>query len=111
RGQGGAVWCFLVVAGVAAWHRVPLHPYHRTLLVSFGLYLSTYTLLLSWVGARAASRPAYLAAWGGQPAAGPAFLPEGGVREAREPLAFAATAGVWAWAAWRAPRRAPSAEA
>lgn len=94
RGQAGALWTFLAVTLVAAWHRVPLHPFHRALLATFALYLGTYTALLSFVGLRAATRADYLVAWS--------------VLEALDPLAYAATAGVWAWAAWRAPRMEPA---
>jgi hypothetical protein len=82
-----SLWLFAAVLGVAYWHRAPVHPFHRSLLLAFTLYLGAATWLLGVVGLAAASRPAYLAAY--------AYL------EALEPLAFAVTAGFWTWAAWR----------
>jgi hypothetical protein len=95
RGTAASLWLFLAVLAVAWWHRAPVHPFHRSLLVAFTLYLGTKTWLLGLVGMAAGSRPAYLSAY--------AYL------EAIDPLAFAVTAGFWTWAAWRPePERALS---
>ena len=87
RGTAACLWLFVAVMGIAVWHRAPMHPFHRALLLAFSLYLGMETWLLGLVGIAAASRPAYMAAY--------AYL------EALDPLAFAVTAGFWAWAAWR----------
>jgi len=87
RGSAASLWLFVAVLAVALWHRAPIHPFHRSLLLAFTLYLGTATGLLGLVGLAASSRPAYLAAY--------AYL------EALDPLAFAVTAGFWTWAAWR----------
>ena len=95
RGTATSLWLFLGVLAVAFWYRAPVHPLHRSLLLSFTLYLGAATWLLGLVGLAAKSRPAYLAAH--------AYL------SALEPLAFGVTAGFWAWAAWRTqPARALS---
>jgi hypothetical protein len=95
RGTVTSLWLFVAVLAVAYWHRAPVHPFHRSLLLAFTLYLGTATWLLRFVGLAAASRPAYLAAY--------AYL------AAIEPLAFAVTAGFWTWSAWRPePRTALS---
>jgi hypothetical protein len=90
-----ALWLFLAVITVAFWSRAPLHPFHRSLLVSFTLFVGTETWLLGSVGLLAASRPAYVGTYA--------------VFQALDPLACAVTAGFWCWAAWRPePSRALS---
>jgi hypothetical protein len=91
-GQAGRLWLFAIPVLVAAWHRVPLHPFHRAIVLGFGLYLAGYCCLLGFVESSSATRESYLHAH--------AYL------RAIDPIAFAATVGVWAWAAWRAPRPA-----
>jgi hypothetical protein len=88
RGVATSLWLFVSVLAAAAWYRAPVHPFHRSILLAFTLYLGLETFLLKLVGMAAASRPAYLAAH--------AYL------EALDPLAFAVTAGFWTWTAWRA---------
>jgi hypothetical protein len=91
-GQAGRLWLFVIPALVAVYYRVPLHPFHRSVLVGFALYLAGYCCLLGFVEAHSATRPEYLSAHG--------YL------RALDPIAFAASVGVWAWAALRAPRAA-----
>jgi hypothetical protein len=88
RGGAASLWLFVAAMLIAAWHRAPVHAFHRQLLLTFTLYLGTETWLLGLIGVAADSRPAYLAAY--------SYL------EALDPLAFAVTAGFWTWAAWRA---------
>lgn len=83
RGNTIALWLFALVVGLAGWHRFPLHPYHRAILVGRTVYLTFDVIVLASLGARADSAVAY------------AFL------SALDPLAFAAVASTWAWAAWR----------
>lgn len=90
RGGAASLWLFVAVILIAVWHRAPVHSFHRSLLLTFTLYLGTETWLLGLVGMAGASRPAYQAAY--------AYL------EALDPLAFAVTAGFWTWAAWRLER-------
>ncbi len=90
RGKAGTLWLFVVVVAFATWHRVPIHPFHRSLLIGFGVYLALYTGLLSLIGLR-------MEAWAGAYA----FL------AALDPLAISATVGLWSYAAWRPVREAP----
>jgi hypothetical protein len=81
--------CLLAaVVAMAVRYRVPLHPFHRAILLGFGLYLVAYT------GALTLLREL------GSPAAYALF-------NILDPAAYAASVGVWAWAAWR-PAGAPS---
>lgn len=78
------VWLFTAVVVVAAQCRVPVHPYHRTIVLGFGAFLMLDVVTLGLVGAFGKAGYQMTAALG--------------------PVAFAATVGVWAVAAWR-PRR------
>lgn len=81
RGQAGMLWILAGVVSLAAYYRIPLHPFHRGVLLGFALYLGAYTVSL-------------------------ALLREVGVSwypmyAALDPAAFAASVGVWTWSAWR----------
>jgi hypothetical protein len=91
RGQAALVVVLLAVVLLAAQHyRAPIHPFHRSLLIGFGLYLIAYTAGLTML--REVGAPAYRY-----------FL-------ALDSTAYNATVGVWVWAAWRrAPELSPGA--
>lgn len=80
--ETGALWLLLAVIGVASWHSLPLHPYHRAIVFGRALYLTFDVVILALLGGAGSARTHdYLAAL--------------------DPLAFAASVGLWAWAAWR----------
>lgn len=81
RGQASILVVFAAVVGLAAHYRIPVHPFHRGILLGFGLYLVVYTGTLTM-----------LREWG------VAFYPW---FQALDPAAYASTVGVWAWTAWR----------
>ena len=84
-----SLWLFVAAMLIAMWHRAPVHPFHRGLLLTFTLYLGFETWLLGLLGlAGGSSRSAYLAAY--------SYV------AAINPLAYALTAGFWTWSAWRA---------
>ena len=85
------------VVALAAWHRVPVHPFHRATLVAFGAYLVVYICLLGYVQLNSVSglRADHLAAQ--------AYL------RALDPVAFAATVGVVAPSVRHAQRSVSSA--
>jgi hypothetical protein len=89
RLQVAGLWMLAVVPALALRYRVPIHPFHRTILVGLGLYLVVYAGLLAGIGLAAASRPSYLEAYSRL--------------NAVDPLVYIASLGLWAWAAWRAP--------
>ena len=88
RQQAGVLMLFAVVVSAIGWHRVPLHPHHRAILVGFGACLPLSTFIASFIGFQSSElwqlrlRPF-------------------------EQLAFVAASDWWAWTAWR-PRVAPS---
>jgi len=43
----GVVWIFSVTVALAAWHRIPLHDFHRAIMLGFVPYLVVFSLLLS----------------------------------------------------------------
>ncbi|HKP99857.1 MAG TPA: hypothetical protein VJ735_05955 [Actinomycetes bacterium] len=87
RGETAALWALLVVVALASWHRIPMARYHKALIVSRTLCLTFDVVLLGTLAGKAHSDHAY-ATWS-------AYF------TALDPLVFAATACVWAWAAWR----------
>jgi hypothetical protein len=90
RGQVSILVVMAAVLALAAYYRVPLHPFHRSILVGLSLYLVAYTGALTLLRESGAS--GYRT-----------FL-------ALDPAAYAATVGAWAWAAWRrAPAPSPGA--
>jgi hypothetical protein len=81
RGQIGLLCLLATFVFLAFFYRVPIHPFHRGVLAGFALYLVASAVLWTlqrWLGADAYI---YLAAL--------------------DPAAYAASVGVWAWAAWR----------
>jgi hypothetical protein len=84
----GAIWLMNGLAILITWYRVPVHTYHKALLLGFVPYLLIFTTLLS-----------LLKQWGW------GFLP---YVQALDPVAFMALMGFWAWIAWR-PETQPDA--
>ena len=91
RGQAGILVLLAAVLALAAFYRVPIHPFHRSIVLGFALYLLAYTgalTVLREVGSAGYRTFLYM-----------------------DPTAYAATVGVWAWAAWRrAPALSPGAQ-
>jgi len=89
RGQASVLCLLASTIVLAAFYRVPFHPFHRSLLLGFGLYLFAYTGSLT-----------LLKEWG--PSAYPYYA-------ALDPAAYAASLCVWILAAWRpAPALSPA---
>jgi len=84
RVDAAMVWLMLVVVAVAEWHRLPIHPYHRAIVLGRGGYLGFDVLVFGLLGpATGTDHGAYQAL------------------AALSPLAYMASASLWAWAAWR----------
>jgi hypothetical protein len=91
RAQAVLLWLFVAVA-LLAWHqRIPLHPFHRTIALGFGLYLSIYSWALGVLGLYVDAADSKLMA---------AYSFAG----ALDPLAFGSVVGLWAVGAWRSLR-------
>jgi hypothetical protein len=91
RASLGAAWAMLVVVLVTAWYRLPLGPWHRTMVLGFVLNQGVYALLLSTLAGTGWWAYRYI--------------------DGLSPSAYAATVGLWAFGAWRgawlgAPREA-----
>jgi hypothetical protein len=84
----GIIWLMNGLAILITWYRVPVHSYHKALLLGFVPYLLIFTTLLSLIKQWG---------WG--------FLP---YVEVLDPVAFMALMGFWAWIAWR-PETQPDA--
>jgi hypothetical protein len=75
------VWIMVATLALATWHRVPVHPFHRGIALSLGLYLTVFGALLRLEGMYGWSVQRYL--------------------NAVDPLAYVAVTGFWAYLAWR----------
>ena len=75
------IWLMNGLAILITWYRVPVHSYHKALLLGFVLYLLTFTTLLS-----------FLRQWGWD------YL---WIVQSLEPVAFMTLMGFWAWSAWQ----------
>jgi len=82
----GTIWLLNALAVVVIWYRVPIHPYHKAILLGFVPYLLVFTILLR-----------LLRHYGWD------ILP---VVQAADPAAYMLLMGWWAWAAWE-PEAAP----
>jgi hypothetical protein len=80
----GVLFLFAAVLGFAFYYRVPLHPFHRGLMVGFALYLGVDPAVLALVRQFGPGAYPYVAAL--------------------DPALFASTVGIWAWAAWKRPQ-------
>ncbi len=78
----GAGWSLVVVLLVAYWYRLPLTPWHWMLIVGFVLDFGLYGALLAAIGHYGLGMYPYLSAL--------------------NPTAYAASVGLWVFAAWRA---------
>jgi hypothetical protein len=82
----GTIWLMNGLAVLVIWYRVPIHAYHKAILLGFVPYLLTFTTLL---------RLLQLYGW--------EVLP---IIQSAEPAAFLLLMGWWAYAAWE-PEAAP----
>ena len=82
----GTVWLLNALALLVIWYRVPLHPYHRAILLGLVPYLVVFTTALRM-----------LSHYGWE------ILP---IVQSAEPLAYMLLVGWWAYAAWE-PDAAP----
>lgn len=89
RLQVGALALYLTVVLAARWYLVPLHEFHRAVLLGFGAYLAVHTMTLAYHGWTGGTSESYRLAF------------------PLEAIAYFATVAWWAWVAWR-PLRAPS---
>jgi hypothetical protein len=78
----GTIWTMNGLALLITWYRVPVHPYHKAILLGFVPYLLVFTTLLSLTDR-----------WGW------AFF--GPYLQAGEPVAYMLLMGFWAWSSWR----------
>jgi hypothetical protein len=85
----GTIWIMNGLALLITWYRVPLHPYHKAILMGFVPYLLVFTTLLS------------LTKQWGWDSFGP-YL------QAADPVAYALLTAFWALAAWQ-PEKQPEA--
>jgi len=76
----GTIWLLNALALVVIWYRVPIHAYHKAILLGFVPYLLVFTILL---------RLLRHDGWNIVP-----------IIQTAEPAAYMLLMGWWAWAAW-----------
>jgi hypothetical protein len=75
------LWLLCCLAGLASYYSVPLHPFHRDVLLGLALYLMTSGSTFALLGELGAQAYPLIEPWA--------------------PAASMASVSVWAWAAWR----------
>lgn len=81
RNGAGSLWLFIVTAALAYWHSIPLDATRKAITLGFCLYLGFSGPLLSLVATY--DRAAYP------------------LLSTLDPIAFGASAGLWAFSVWR----------
>jgi len=77
----GTVWLFVATVGVSLLYRVPIHPWHRSIITGFAAYLTVFGVLLRLI---------QVFGW---------HMLD--VMNALDPLAYVGLLGYWTWMAWR----------
>jgi hypothetical protein len=93
RVVNGAIWLLAAIAGLILWYRLPVHPFHKAILIGYVPYLLVFTVSLNLIES-----------YGWDVRAQVNYL---------HPTAFVAVLAYWAVAAWRraeAPVQAPNHE-
>jgi len=93
RVLNGSTWLFTAIAAIVLWYRLPVHPFHKSVLLSYVPYLLVFSVCMSLLGSAGA------AGWEG-------MWP---VRYLNQ-LSYVALTAYWAHAAWRRaeePTRSP----
>jgi len=85
--RAGAAWLLALLLALAVYYHLPIHPFHRVVIVGAALYHCTFVGLSALVG---------IAGWH--------ML---ATFNALDPAFYATTVGLWAYAAWR-PEPAPA---
>lgn len=75
----GTAWIFTALAALVRWYRIPLHPMHRTLIISFTGYLLVFSTVMKLAVNQGITT----------------FL------STIEPIAYTAICFWWAWEAWQ----------
>jgi hypothetical protein len=81
----GTIWIMNGLAILITWYRVPVHAYHKRLLLGFVPYLLLFTTVLSLLREKG---------WG--------ILP---YVQAAEPAAYMLLMAFWAWSSWRTDKQ------
>lgn len=76
----GTIWLMNGLALLITWYRVPVHAYHKAILMGFVPYLVVFTTMLTLYGSHASFLRAI---------------------QSLQPAAYAMMVGYWMWAAWK----------
>jgi len=48
----GSVWLLTAMAGLILWYRLPVHPWHKAIIMGLVVYLLVFSTSLSWIESR-----------------------------------------------------------
>jgi hypothetical protein len=82
RVVNGTIWLFTATAALILWYRIPVHPFHKAVLLGYVPYLLVFTILYNALGQLGWQRLLFLG-YAGQ-------------------IAYVSLAAFWVHAAWRA---------
>jgi len=81
RVVNGSIWLFTAIAGLILWYRLPIHPFHKSILLSYVPYLLVFTVAMNAL-------------------AGFGWERGGAVRYANQ-VAYVIMLAYWSYASWR----------
>jgi hypothetical protein len=81
RVVNGTIWLFTAIAALILWYRIPVHPFHKAVLLGYVPYLLVFTIVFNALGQ-----------WGWQRLPFLSYASQ---------LAYLALVAFWAHAAWR----------
>lgn len=84
RVLNGSIWLFTAIAAIVLWYRLPVSPFHKSVLLSYVPYLLVFSVCINMLGAAGAA--GWERAWP--------------VRYLNQ-LSYVALTIYWAYAAWR----------
>jgi hypothetical protein len=97
RVLNGSIWLFTAIAALILWYRLPVHPFHKAVLMSYVPFLLVFTVSMNaWAELRAWTATGWPRAW---------FITH------PYQLAYLALMIHWSYAAWRRveePARPPA---
>lgn len=85
RVLNGAVWLFTGIAALVLWYRLPIHPFHKAVLLSYVPYLLVFTIAMKRLGDLGWERGWYI--------------------QYANQVAYAVLLAFWTHAAWRRDSR------
>jgi hypothetical protein len=81
RVLNGSIWMLMAIAAVILWYRLPVHPFHKAILLSYIPYTVVFTMVTQYFSDRG--------------------VPQGGLVQYVGQIAYVALLAYWNYAIWR----------